>query len=67
LRQQGIIQNSEESYNMTKGKAILYITASIALASFGFWLYQKQKVKTLNAKVDSLEDAIKQLQEAKNS
>jgi beta-lactam-binding protein with PASTA domain len=52
---------------MTKGKAILYITASIALASFGFWLYQKQKVKTLNAKVDSLEDAIKQLQEAKNS
>ena len=49
-----------------KGKTIIYLTSAIALASLGFYFYQKRRVSELNKKVDSLEDALKQLEEAKN-
>jgi hypothetical protein len=50
-----------------KGKTLLYITSALALASLGYYFYEKQRVKALNEKVDSLEDAIKKLEEAKNN
>jgi len=49
-----------------KGKHIIYLTTAIALASLGFYFYQKRRVSELNKKVDSLEDALKRLEEAKN-
>ena len=48
-----------------KGKSIIYITTALALASLGYYFYQKKRVNELNKKVDTLEDAIKRLQEAK--
>jgi len=50
-----------------KGKTIIYLTSAIALASLGFYFYQKRRVNELNKKVDSLEDALKSLELAKNS
>jgi len=52
---------------MDKKKAIIIISATLVIASLGFYFYKKQKVKALNEKVDSLEDALKQLQEAKDN
>jgi hypothetical protein len=39
-----------------KGKTIIYLTSAIALASLGFYFYQKRRVNELNKKVDSLEN-----------
>jgi len=50
-----------------KAKSIIYITTALAFASLGYYFYQKKKVNELNRKVDTLEDAIKRLQEAKNN
>jgi hypothetical protein len=49
-----------------KSKTIIFLTTSIALASLGFYFYQKMRVKQLNERVDSLEDALSRLQEAKS-
>jgi hypothetical protein len=48
-----------------KKNTIIFLTTSIALASLGFYFYQKVRVRKLNDKVDSLEDALKQLEQAK--
>lgn len=50
-----------------KGKTIIFLTSAIALASLGFYFYQKRRVSELNKKVDTLEDALKSLEDAKNS
>jgi hypothetical protein len=48
-----------------KGKTLLIITSAIALASIGYYFYEKQRVKALNERVDTLEDAIKKWEETK--
>lgn len=42
-------------------KYILFVTAAIAFASFGFWFYEKKRVEKLNARVDSLQSALDKL------
>ena len=49
-----------------KLKPIIYLSTALALASLGFYFYQKRRVSELNKKVDSLEDALQRLEEAKN-
>jgi hypothetical protein len=49
-----------------KGKTLLILTSTIAIASIGYYFYEKRRVNELNKKVDSLEDALKMLEEAKN-
>jgi hypothetical protein len=51
---------------MNKTKGILLITTTLAILGVGYWFYEKQRVKALNEKVDSLEDALAKLNEAKN-
>jgi cellobiose-specific phosphotransferase system component IIC len=46
-----------------KGKTLLIITSAIAVASIGYYLYEKRRVDEINKKVTSLEDALKQLEE----
>jgi hypothetical protein len=48
-----------------KGKIILYTASVIALASIGYYFYQKRRVQELDSRVDSLEDAIKKWEETK--
>ncbi len=43
-------------------KFILIGSSALALAAFAFWFYEKQRVKALNERVDTLEDALKKLQ-----
>lgn len=50
-----------------KQKSIIILATSIALASLGFYFYQKMRVKELNERVDSLEDALQKLEEAKQN
>jgi hypothetical protein len=50
-----------------KKTTLIFLTTSLALASLGYYFYQKQRVKRLNEKVDSLEDALNQLQKLKES
>jgi uncharacterized protein HemX len=49
-----------------KKTTLIFLTTSLALASLGYYFYQKQKVKKLNEKVSSLEDTLKELEELKN-
>ena len=42
-------------------KYVLYVTAAIALASFGFWFYEKKRVEALNAQVDNMQTALDKL------
>jgi uncharacterized protein HemX len=51
----------------TKYKWILLVTSALALAAFGYYFYEKKRVKEIDSRVDSLEAAIKRLQEAKNN
>ena len=46
---------------MNKKRAIIYISISLALVGFGFWFYEKQRVKKLNAIVDNFDDALNKL------
>jgi type II secretory pathway pseudopilin PulG len=46
-------------------KIVLIVCSVLAVGGLGFWLYEKQRVKKLNEKVDSLEDALKALSNAK--
>ena len=46
-----------------KGKIILYTASLIAVASIGYYIYQKRRVDQLNEKVISLEDALKEWEE----
>jgi hypothetical protein len=49
-----------------KAKTIIYLTTALALASLGFYFYEKRRIKEINERVDSLEDVLKGLEEAKN-
>lgn len=51
---------------MNKTKAILILSSTIAILGFGYWFYEKKRVQALNERVDSLEDALAKLNEAKN-
>jgi hypothetical protein len=42
-------------------KYIVYIAATFALASFGYWYYEKKRVEALNARVDTLQSALDKL------
>lgn len=46
-----------------KVKVLLYVTSIIAIASVGYYVYEKRRVKALNEKVSSLEDALKEWEE----
>jgi cell division protein FtsL len=51
---------------MKKYKVILIVTSVIAIASVGYFIYQKKRNEEINKKVTSLEDAIKKLEAIKN-
>ena len=50
---------------MKNYKVILIATSVIAVASVGYFLYQKKRNQEINNKVTSLEDAIKKLESIK--
>jgi cell division protein FtsL len=50
---------------MKNYKVVLITTSVIAIASVGYFLYQKKKNNEINEKVTSLEDAIKKLESIK--
>jgi peptidoglycan/LPS O-acetylase OafA/YrhL len=48
-------------------KTIIILTTTIAIASLSYYFYEKIRVQQINERVDSLEDALKRLQEAKDN
>ena len=46
-----------------KVKILLYVTSALAIVSMGYYIYEKRRVKALNEKVDSMEDALKEWEE----
>tara|TARA_R110000868_G_scaffold101361_4_gene279107 strand:+ start:12698 stop:12862 length:165 start_codon:yes stop_codon:yes gene_type:complete len=46
-----------------KVKILLYVTSALAIVSIGYYVYEKRRVKALNEKVDSMEDALKEWEE----
>jgi hypothetical protein len=50
---------------MTLKNAIIYASAIVALASVGFYFYEKQRVKKLDERVVTLEEALATLQNVK--
>ena len=46
-----------------KVKILLYVTSALAIVSMGYYFYEKRRVKALNEKVDSMEDALKEWEE----
>ena len=47
-------------------KIILIFTALVGVSGIIYYFIESQRVKKLNEKVDSLEDALKRLEELKN-
>jgi hypothetical protein len=43
-----------------KVKILLYVTSALALVSIGYYVYERKRIKALNEKVDSMEDALKE-------
>lgn len=50
---------------MKKGNILLLISASLAIASVGYWFYEKKRKQAIDERVDSYEEALKRLEEAK--
>jgi hypothetical protein len=50
---------------MTLKNAIIYGSAALTLAAFGFYFYEKQRVKKLDERVVTLEEALATLQNVK--
>lgn len=50
---------------MTLKNAIIYGSAIVALASVGFYFYEKKRVKKLDERVVTLEEALATLQNVK--
>lgn len=50
---------------MTLKNAIIYGSAALTVAAFGFYFYEKQKVKKLNERVVTIETALATLQNVK--
>lgn len=46
-------------------KIVLIVCSVLAVGGFGYWMYEKRRVKKLNEKVDSLDDALEALSNAK--
>ena len=46
-------------------KTILIVTSVLAVGGLAFYIIEQRRVKKLNEKVDSLDDALKQLENAK--
>jgi len=42
-------------------KYIIYISAALALASLGYYFYEKKRVEELNSRVDTLQSALDKL------
>ena len=63
---QGITQNLVKYHKMKKTNIALIVSATIAVAAVGYWFYEKQRKKAIDARVDSLEAALQRLEAAKN-
>lgn len=42
-------------------KYIVYVSAALAVAAFGYYFYEKKRVEELNSRVDTLESALDKL------
>jgi hypothetical protein len=44
-------------------KILLVITSILAVGGVGYYLYEKKRIAEINARVDTLEDALKKIDE----